>query len=133
MFIMEQKRLWELTGKKIAGEANQEELEELNRLLEKFPETLYSIGLLDQYWRSSKENAESVQRETALEKHLLRMREEAGKNETGKNISAPLFSIFRKKLTRYQLLGSIAGVFMLGFLIPFLWNAGGSGNAGSLK
>jgi len=73
---MEQKRLWELAGKKIAGEADPSELEELNRLLEKYPDALYSLELIGHYWKSSKEHIEFREREAALEKHMQRVREE---------------------------------------------------------
>lgn len=73
---MEQKRLWELVGKKIAGEADPAELEELKRLLEKYPDALYSLELIGHYWKSSKEHIEFKEREAALEKHMQRIREE---------------------------------------------------------
>ncbi|HEY4288534.1 MAG TPA: FecR domain-containing protein [Puia sp.] len=70
---MEEQKLWELLGKKITGEANAAELEELNRLLEKFPETLYTLETMQSYWRSSDEKADILQREAALERHLQRL------------------------------------------------------------
>jgi len=70
---MEEKKLWELLGKKITGEADASELEELNRLLEKFPEALYTLENMEHYWRSTGEKADILQRETALDRHLLRL------------------------------------------------------------
>lgn len=70
---MEEKKLWELLGKKITGEAEGGELGELNRLLEKYPEALYTLETMEHYWRSSGENADSLQRESALERHLRRL------------------------------------------------------------
>ncbi|HMF71551.1 MAG TPA: hypothetical protein VK616_08750, partial [Flavitalea sp.] len=49
----EEKRMWELAGKKIAGEATETELKELNAMLEKFPEALYSLEIIGHYWASS--------------------------------------------------------------------------------
>ena len=70
---MEEKKLWELLGKKITGEADAGELEELNRLLEKFPEALYTLETMEHYWRSSGEKADILQREAALDRHLQRL------------------------------------------------------------
>lgn len=70
---MEERRLWELIGKRIAGEADAGELEELNSLLEKFPEALYTLETMGFYWRSAGEKADSLQREAALERHMRRI------------------------------------------------------------
>src|ERR1700754_138762 len=70
---MEEKRLWELIGKRITGEADAAELGELNSLHEKFPEALYTLETMGFYWRSTGEKADSLQREAALERHLHRI------------------------------------------------------------
>ncbi|HTE24257.1 FecR family protein [Flavitalea sp.] len=72
----EEKRMWELAGKKIAGEATTTELNELNAMLEKFPEALYSLEIISHYWTSSEKKTEYTEREAALEKHMLRIQKE---------------------------------------------------------
>lgn len=73
---MQQQRLWDLLGKKLAGEASTRELEELQRLLNSSPELNESVETIETYWKSSDEKTEFEERETALERHLIRMREE---------------------------------------------------------
>ena len=68
-------KLWELLGKKITGEADAAELEELNELLAKYPEALYTSEAMESYWRSFGEKADILQREAALERHLQRWTE----------------------------------------------------------
>jgi ferric-dicitrate binding protein FerR (iron transport regulator) len=72
---MESNILWELIGKKIAGEASPEELQHLQALLERYPEALYTLETLDTYWRSGEERLEHERREAALERHMDRMRD----------------------------------------------------------
>lgn len=73
---MQQQRLWDLLGKKLAGETSASEQEELQRLLDSFPELSDRVEMIDTFWKSSDEKTEYEERETALERHLLRMREE---------------------------------------------------------
>jgi ferric-dicitrate binding protein FerR (iron transport regulator) len=73
---MEEKKLWELIGKKVTGEADAGELAELNRLLEKFPEALYALETMENYWKASPERAERDLREASLDRHLQRLQHE---------------------------------------------------------
>ena len=79
---MEEKRLWELIAKKAAGEANDDELQELSRLLEKFPEAMYSIETIGHYWNAQKDQIAIAEREEALAKHLHRFQQEKAVVET---------------------------------------------------
>ncbi len=68
--------IWKLVGKKIAGEATLEELAELQRLLRESDALAERIRLIENYWHLWEGKTEYEERETALEKHLLRLRAE---------------------------------------------------------
>ncbi|OQP38871.1 hypothetical protein A4H97_19375 [Niastella yeongjuensis] len=82
---MEEKRLWELIAKKAAGEASGQELEELNQLLEKFPEAMYSIETIGHYWNAQKDQQAIAEREEALAKHISRFQQEKSMVESAIN------------------------------------------------
>jgi transmembrane sensor len=73
---MEEKRLWELIAKKTAGEINEQELHELNALLEKFPEALYTLETVNHYWNARHDQTAINEREEALAKHMMRFKQE---------------------------------------------------------
>jgi transmembrane sensor len=73
---MQQQRLWDLLGKKLADEVTPAELDELQHLLNRFPELTESVEMIETFWKSSDEKTAYEERETALERHLIRMREE---------------------------------------------------------
>jgi ferric-dicitrate binding protein FerR (iron transport regulator) len=93
---MQQQRLWDLLGKKLAGEASTGELEELQGLLNSSPELNESVEMIETFWKSSDEKTEYEERETALERHLIRMREEGlmkindGKQTPGRSVTRVL-------------------------------------------
>ena len=50
--MKEQDRIWTLIARKLAGEATEKELEELQELLKKYPEAGYSLQVLSDLWRT---------------------------------------------------------------------------------
>jgi ferric-dicitrate binding protein FerR (iron transport regulator) len=64
----------------MAGEADATELEELQKLLEASPELKESIPVIENYWNSASEKTEYEERESALEKHMLRIHAEENIN-----------------------------------------------------
>ncbi|MBL7735823.1 MAG: FecR family protein [Chitinophagaceae bacterium] len=50
MYTNNNKRLWELIAKKAAGEASPQELKDLEALAKDFPESLYTMEILEKYW-----------------------------------------------------------------------------------
>lgn len=78
---MDQQKLWELLGKKLAGEASTSELEEIDRLLVKFPEVKQSFDQLVHYWTTEGERVQFEKREAALNRHLQRMSMEVPEEE----------------------------------------------------
>ncbi|MGZ5190133.1 MAG: FecR family protein [Flavisolibacter sp.] len=68
-------RFWNLIGKKLAGEALPEELEEINELLKAHPEWLYSSEQIAKYWKNNKNNHEDYDAELAFEIHLAKLKD----------------------------------------------------------
>ncbi|HVU55146.1 MAG TPA: ABC transporter permease [Puia sp.] len=70
--MKERDRIWKLIAKKLAGEATERDLRELQELLKDQPESSYSIQLLIDMWGSSAP-ADTAAAEEAFEEHLLRL------------------------------------------------------------
>lgn len=68
---MTQDRLWELLSKKLAGEATQPELDELQQLLRKSPDLHYPLQTITDLWFQPTVPTEDA--EAAFDRHLERM------------------------------------------------------------
>ncbi|HTI10520.1 MAG TPA: ABC transporter permease [Puia sp.] len=68
----EQDRLWVLIGKQLSGEITEEELQELQKLLQEFPDTSYPIQMLTGLWKPT-EDKPSEESEAAFNRHHQRM------------------------------------------------------------
>jgi transmembrane sensor len=110
---MDQTLFWNLLAKKIAGEASQEELHQLESLLKLNPAWAYQAEHIQGLWRSSKENKEES--ELAFEQHLQRMK------ETGSDLQAQVpfkSGIKHNKIRTFAY--SVAAIIL--FLIAgFIW------------
>ena len=70
--MKEQDRIWTLIARKLANEATDEELEQLQELIRKNPEAGFTLQVLIDLWQTKdKNNAEEAEYEFDL--HLLRM------------------------------------------------------------
>ena len=70
--MKERDRIWNLVAKRLAGEATEKDLRELQELINDQPESSYSIQLLIDMWESaSRQDARET--EAAFDKHLQRM------------------------------------------------------------
>jgi len=78
-------RIWTLMARKLAGEATNKELEELEELLKKHPEAGYSLQVLLDLWHTKNEN-DLEDAENAFDHHLLRMEE---KDPVGPSSGSP--------------------------------------------
>lgn len=67
---MENERIWILFARQLAGEISREELHELNDLLEKNPDTGYSMEILSAFWKTEEQTDQN--QEDAFASHLLR-------------------------------------------------------------
>ncbi len=72
---MSQERFWTLLSKKLSGEASDEELEELERLIHQHPEWQYAIPNLEDLWNLQSPAARAEDEEDAYMLHLHRMQE----------------------------------------------------------
>jgi putative ABC transport system permease protein len=70
--MKEQDRIWTLMARKLAKEATDKELEELQQLLKKYPEAGYSLQVLLDLWLTKEKN-DAEEAEHAFDLHLLRM------------------------------------------------------------
>jgi hypothetical protein len=68
---MQQERVWELMSRKLAGEATENELQELLNMLERDPAVYYSMKIISDMWRSLK-NPRREDLELAYRKHINR-------------------------------------------------------------
>jgi hypothetical protein len=73
--MREQDHLWMLISKELTGEASQEELQELTRLMQEDPGAQYHLQVVSAWWQTAqqKETGETVKR---FNKLLLRIKEE---------------------------------------------------------
>ena len=68
-----QDRIWDLTAKKLSGEATAEELAELQQLLQDHPEMVQQVGLLSAIWQPTHKKIADSETENAFNRHLHRM------------------------------------------------------------
>ena len=121
--------MWELAGKKIAGEATETELKELNAILEKFPEALYSLETISHYWVSSEKKTGYTEREAALEKHMHRIQKEQLAAEVwqqSEDNAPPVLNI------RKRALYAIAASVLMVISISAFWNLQHKSNQSSV-
>lgn len=73
--MQNQERIWYLLGRKLAGEATGEELEELEELLRKNPDMTYSVDIMSDMWQKNTPNSRKDKKEVedAFDRHLRRM------------------------------------------------------------
>lgn len=68
---MQQDRVWVLMSRKLAGEATENELQELLDMLERDPAVYYSMKIVSDMWKNLK-NPGKEELETVYKKHLNR-------------------------------------------------------------
>ncbi len=105
--------LWDLLGKKLAGEAGKEELEELQQLRDNLPEISGNIEMIENFWNSGVDKTEFEERETALEKHLLRMHEEGLLKNDHESKSRFAFLFSRASKVRLAVVAAAAAVIVI--------------------
>ncbi len=111
---MSQEQFWILLSKKIAGEANTEELTELEQLMQQHPEWQYAAQNLSDSW-ASKNDTNTADEEDAYLLHVQRMKEQGVHfednvlynypEETAANISH--FAAYRKMYIALAVAASI--------------------------
>lgn len=68
----EQDRIWKLMAKKLAGEATEKDLAELQELLKSHPDKSYSLQLVTDLWKPAK-TEDTGEAKRAFEKHMRRL------------------------------------------------------------
>lgn len=71
-------RIWCILGKKLNGEASNEELEELTLLLAQHPELYFPIQNITDLWKLGKRDDQQQQAFEALQNHLMRLADKEG-------------------------------------------------------
>jgi len=69
----EQDRIWSLVARRLADEATEEELRELQELLQKHPELSYSLQVLSDMWRPAEGEEGSEDARAAFARHQRRL------------------------------------------------------------
>lgn len=70
---MNNKRIWELMGRKLAGEASAEELQELDGLLREHPDLHFPVEAIANIWKTTPDPAERAEGEEAHTRLINRM------------------------------------------------------------
>jgi hypothetical protein len=70
--MKERDRIWKLLAKKLAGDASEKELRELEEILKEHPDRSYSIQLLIDIWEPSPPGTDAAA-DKAFEEHLRRL------------------------------------------------------------
>lgn len=68
---MNEEKFWLLVSLKLSGEAQSEELEELDAMLKEYPDGELRMQLLDRIWSAGKKNA--ADKEVSFNKHMQRL------------------------------------------------------------
>jgi putative ABC transport system permease protein len=78
--MKDQDRLWKLMSRKLAGEASKEELEELQRLLQKYPEDTFAADMISDMWKTVEQEIQPDM-EQVFAAHQQRMTEKLKQSE----------------------------------------------------
>jgi transmembrane sensor len=119
---MSQHQFWNLLAKKLAGEAGEEDLEQLHQLMKLNPELLYAAQHIEDLWKLKTLNSGNPDAEAAFNKHLKKLDSVLPDKEliTKKQLieSKGRFSLIKKfKWIPISVLSSVAL-----FLIVFLFS-----------
>ena len=90
---MERNRIIELLTRKLAGEATKHELEELQNLIARYPDSIYYEEALKELWLPA---AEDIDTDQAFKDHISKFRDELNFEEETEEILSPRF------FTRYK-------------------------------
>lgn len=97
------RRIWRLIARKMAGEATPEELQELQSLLQRHPAIQYFMEMLTQPWKR-KEEINEKELEQIYQRHLLRMkynRQPSGRRAFNSGVLANYGKVILRNLSRY--------------------------------
>ncbi|MGN6435077.1 MAG: FecR family protein [Agriterribacter sp.] len=124
-------RIWHILGKKLSGDASEEELNELEQLLRNHPELHYPIQNIADLWKLGKplDGSEAHQ---ALQRHLLRLEETEIELQPEKDLEL-FIPVKRQHNTRRLAFTGIAATLVVGLLSYFLFFMGSTNSTPSDK
>lgn len=111
-------RLWNLVAKKLAGEASEKELAELNELLQQYPDKGYNIDMLTGLW-NQKQPTEMAESDRAFAALLQRMAEEDNQQET--EPAAPPYRWPRHRTSDRPFISRLTGNGHMGSYFKIAW------------
>lgn len=76
--MKDQNRIWRLMGKKLAGEASEEELLELEKIIRDNPDLVYQLQIFSDYWKATQKNLEATPDDPLLKRIQHRIKNEGG-------------------------------------------------------
>jgi len=115
---MTEERLWELLSLQLSGEATANELEELEKLMQKFPGAAMQAEITGNIWRSRQE--ETTNKGAAFDRHLQRLSNHLSVpvlqfDEDGRSGNEPNMRFFSKH--KWLLISGVAASVLIAFLL----------------
>jgi ferric-dicitrate binding protein FerR (iron transport regulator) len=115
---MNNKRVWELIGRKLAGEASAEELQELDGLLRAHPDLHFSVEAITDIWKTTRDPADRAEGEEAHTRLISHMQEKGIaiglQAEEQQSAIFQLESRTRSPWLRYLTAAAVAGILIAG-------------------
>jgi ferric-dicitrate binding protein FerR (iron transport regulator) len=111
---MATERIWELMARKLAGEASEEELKELEQSLRTHPDLHFPIQAITDLWQhSSQQEGQDASVTTSYQQHITRMQQQGIPIGQTPDDNAPLLEGSRKPSRRRSLLWTAAAACIL--------------------
>lgn len=111
MVLMDKHRIHELLARKLAGEATPYEIDELNELMAKYPDSIYYDEILGQLWLKSTSKNNMPEIDIVYRRHL-----EKYKNELAYDTILPT-TAFNKYLTKISLVSALLIILIVGLFV----------------
>lgn len=118
---MSTERIWELMARKLAEEASEEELGELEQLLRTHPDLHFPIQTITDLWQHPSQPADQASINASYHQHIARMQEMGIPIGQVPDDNALLLEGSRRPSRRRSLLWAAAGVCMLAAACFFYW------------
>jgi transmembrane sensor len=118
---MSTERIWELMARKLAGEASEEELGELEQLLRTHPDLHVSIQTITDLWQHQPQSQDQASLDTSYRQHIARMQEMGIPIGQAPDDNALLLEGSRKPSRRRSVLWTAASVTMIALACFFYW------------
>lgn len=116
-------RAWELIARKLAGEASESELKELDSLLKANPNLHFPLQTITDLWHQ-KRGADQTELEAAFQKHLQRMKEQgisfAGNNADIEEPATYHMSGHSRRKRPWKFIAVAASLLVVGSLLLYL-------------